>query len=124
MKMHNETRRILDSDRISVNATAVRVPVFVGHGEAIHLETSEFIEIDQVRELLGQAPGVQLLEGDALATPLEQAAGDDAVWVARLRRDLSHPQGIDFWVVSDNIRKGAALNAVQIAEWLIEREKC
>jgi aspartate-semialdehyde dehydrogenase len=124
MKMHNETRRILDSDRIAVNATAVRVPVFVGHGEAIHLETAEFIEIERVRELLDQAPGVRLMEGSMLATPLQHAAGDDAVWVARLRQDLSHPQGIDLWVVSDNIRKGAALNAVQIAEWLVERGRC
>jgi aspartate-semialdehyde dehydrogenase len=121
MKMHNGTRRILGSDAIAVNATAVRVPVFIGHGEAVHLETVEAIELDKVRALLAEAPGVELLEGDALASPLEQAAGSDAVWVARLRRDLSHPQGIDLWVVSDNIRKGAALNAIQIAEYLVRQ---
>ena len=119
MKMHNETRRILGSDEIAVNATAVRVPVCIGHGEAIHLETVEPIEIDALRELLQSAPGVQVMEADALATPLEQATGSDAVWVSRIRKDLTHPQGIDLWVVSDNIRKGAALNAIQIAEQLI-----
>jgi len=119
MKMHNETRRILGTDSISVNATAVRVPVFVGHGEAIHLETIRPIELEEVRALLEQAPGVKLVDQRSLATPLEHATGSDAVWVARLRRDLSHPQGIDLWVVSDNIRKGAALNAIQIAEHLV-----
>jgi len=121
MKMHKETRRILESDSISVNATAVRVPVFVGHGEAIHLETVNPIEMEEVRELLAQAPGVTLLDNRSLATPLEHAAGSDTVWIARLRRDLSHPQGIDLWTVSDNIRKGAALNAIQIAEHLVSR---
>jgi aspartate-semialdehyde dehydrogenase len=121
MKMHNETRRILGSDTIAVNATAVRVPVFVGHGEAIHLETSAPIELEEVRELLKQAPGVTLLDERALATPLEHAAGSDTVWIARLRRDLSHPQGFDLWVVSDNVRKGAALNAIQIAEHLVSK---
>ncbi|MBB6085812.1 aspartate-semialdehyde dehydrogenase [Wenzhouxiangella marina] len=119
MKMHHETRRILGSEAIAVNATAVRVPVFVGHGEAIHLETDDFIEIDAVTELLSAAPGVRLMADRELATPLVDAAGHDEVFVARLRRDLSHPKGIDFWVVSDNVRKGAALNAVQIAERLI-----
>lgn len=119
MKMHNETRRILNSDAIAVNATAVRVPVFIGHGEAIHLETTDFIEINEIKSVLANAPGLQLVDDQALVTPLEDAAGNDDVWVARLRRDLSHPNGIDFWVVSDNIRKGAALNAVQIAERLV-----
>jgi len=120
MKMHNETRRILGTDAIAVNATAVRVPVFIGHGEAVHLETDAPIDLDTVRTLLLEAPGVRLLDGDAIATPLTHAAGNDGVYIARLRRDLSHPQGIDFWVVSDNIRKGAALNAIQIAERLVE----
>jgi aspartate-semialdehyde dehydrogenase len=119
MKMHRETRRILESEDIQVNATAVRVPVFIGHGEAIHLETIEPIEIPKVRALLKKAPGVTLLKGNDLAMPLTHAAGKDAVFISRLRRDLSHPQGIDLWVVADNLRKGAALNALQIAELLI-----
>jgi aspartate-semialdehyde dehydrogenase len=119
MKMHNETRRILGGDEIAVNATAVRVPVFVGHGEAVHLETVEPLSVEQAAELLRQAPGVELLEGNELATPLTHAGGQDPVFVCRLRRDLSHPQGLDFFVVADNVRKGAALNAVQIAEYLI-----
>lgn len=119
MKMHNETRRIFDSDEIAVNATAVRVPVFFGHGEAVHLETVEPIEVDAVRDLLADAPGVKLVKDDELATPLTHASGTDPVYVSRLRRDLSHPRGLSFWVVSDNVRKGAALNAIQIAEVLI-----
>ena len=121
MKMHNETRRILGSDSIAVNATAVRVPVFIGHGEAVHLETVEPLSVDDARNLLRQAPGVEMLEGDELATPMTHGGGKDPVFVCRLRRDLSHPQGLDFWVVADNVRKGAALNAVQIAEYLIAR---
>jgi len=121
MKMHNETRRILGSDLIMVNATAVRVPVFLGHGESIHLETVDSIEISKVRTLLRKAPGVHLMAGNKLATPLVDAAGHDEVFIARLRRDLSHPRGIDLWVVSDNVRKGAALNAIQIAELLVAR---
>ncbi len=121
MKMHRETRRILDSDDIMINATAVRVPVFIGHGEAVHLETTDFIELGRVRELLSAAPGVVLLGERELATPLTHAANHDEVFVCRLRRDLSHPHGIDFWVVSDNLRKGAALNAIQIAEYLVAR---
>lgn len=123
MKMHNETRRILDSDSISVNATAVRVPVFFGHGEAVHLETTEAIGIDQIRDLMAEAPGVTLVEGEELVTPLTHGTGTDPVFVSRLRRDLSHERGVDFWVVSDNVRKGAALNAIQIAEYLVGQRK-
>ncbi len=119
MKMHRETRRILDTDAIAVNATAVRVPVFIGHGEAVHLETRDPIEVAAVADLLRNAPGVRMLDGSDLATPMTDAAGEDAVSICRLRRDLSHPQGLSFWVVADNVRKGAALNAVQIAERLI-----
>lgn len=121
MKMHNETRRILDDQDIAVNATAVRVPVFMGHGEAVHLETREPFELDDVRQLLAQAPGLRLVEVPERVTPLTHAAGKDEVFVGRLRRDLSHPQGLDLWVVADNVRKGAALNAVQIAEYLANR---
>lgn len=120
MKMHFETRKILGDERISVNATAVRVPVFFGHAEAIHLETSEPIEIGRVRELLASSPGVVVVDGEDDPTPLTHAAGQDAVFVSRIRRDLSHERGIDLWVVADNLRKGAALNAIQIAERITE----
>ena len=121
MKLHRETRRILDSDTIHVNATAVRVPVFIGHGEAVHLETERPLSLESARELLDGAPGLRFLDGEALATPMTDAAGVDAVSVCRLRRDLSHPNGLNFWVVGDNVRKGAALNAVQVAELLHAR---
>jgi len=121
MKMHNETRRILDSEEIAVNATAVRVPVFFGHGEAVHLETVEPLEVDKARELLSNAPGVKVVGDDEILTPLTHASGHDETFVSRIRRDLSHPRGLDFWVVADNVRKGAALNAIQIAEYLIGR---
>jgi aspartate-semialdehyde dehydrogenase len=123
LKMHHETRKILGSDAIGVNATAVRVPVFFGHGEAVHLETVKPFELDAVRGLLDEAPGVTLVEGDTDPMPLTHASGSDAVYVGRLRRDPTHENGLDLWVVADNVRKGAALNAVQIAEALIERQK-
>jgi len=122
MKMHNETRRILGTDDIAVNATAVRVPVFFGHGEAVHLETVEPLEVEQARELLANADGVELMQGEELATPLTHASGHDPAYVCRLRRDISHPRGLCFWVVADNVRKGAALNAIQIAEYLAARK--
>lgn len=124
MKLVNETRRLLDDDTIAVNATAVRVPVFYGHGEAVHFETRGDIGIDAVRDLLRAAPGVELVEADNEAdqpTPGGTAAGRDPVYVGRLRRDLSHPRGVSMWVVADNLRKGAALNAVQIAEIVARR---
>lgn len=123
MKMLWETQKILGDERIAVSATAVRVPVFYGHAEAVHFETREEIEIDAVRELLRKAPGVTLLDSDVVEhpTPVTHAAGKDDVFVGRLRRDLGHPRGICMWVVADNIRKGAALNAVQIMELLEAR---
>jgi len=123
MKMLWETRKILDDPEIGVNATAVRVPVFYGHAEALHLETRDDIGIDEVRDLLRAAPGVTLLDSDTAdhPTPVTHAAGKDDVFVGRLRRDLSHPRGICLWVVSDNVRKGAALNAVQIMDALESR---
>ncbi len=123
MKMLWETQKILGDERIAVSATAVRVPVFYGHAEAVHLETREEIDIETVRELLREAPGVTLLDSDVTEhpTPVTHAAGKDDVFVGRLRRDLSHPRGICMWVVADNVRKGAALNAVQIMEWLEAR---
>lgn len=124
MKMHWETRKILEDEQIAVNATAVRVPVFFGHAEAVHLETREPADLGAVRALLAAAPGLVLAENDEpgnVPSPVVHAAGKDPVFVGRLRRDLSHPRGIDLWVVADNVRKGAALNAVQILEALEAR---
>jgi aspartate-semialdehyde dehydrogenase len=114
-KMMFETRKILDDQEIGVAVTCVRVPVRVCHSEAVNVQTREPIEIERVRELLGSAPGLTL---EAVPSPL-RAAGRDDVFVGRLRRDESHPRAFSMWVVSDNLRKGAATNAVQIAELLI-----
>lgn len=122
MKLVWETRKILEDDSIQVNPTAVRVPVFYGHAEAVHIETSDKISVEQARELLGQAPGVVLVDErkpGGYPTPVGEAAGKDEVFVGRIREDISHERGLDLWIVSDNIRKGAALNAVQIAEILV-----
>ncbi|AVP98396.1 aspartate-semialdehyde dehydrogenase [Ahniella affigens] len=122
MKMVWETQKIFEDLSIQVNPTAVRVPVFYGHSEAVHLETKSPISIERVFELLRQAPGVTVVDErkpGGYPTPVTHAAGKDDVFVGRIRQDISHPNGIDLWVVSDNIRKGAALNAVQIAEILI-----
>jgi aspartate-semialdehyde dehydrogenase len=122
MKMVWETQKILDPN-IMVNPTAVRVPVFYGHAEAVHLETSEPISVAQVRELLRVAPGVNLVDEavpGGYPTPVTHAAGTDPVFVGRIRKDISHPKGLSMWIVADNLRKGAALNAVQIAELLVQ----
>ncbi len=119
MKLVWETRKILGDDRIMVNPTAVRVPVFYGHAEAVHLETRDKISVERVRELLEAAAGVEVVdqrEAGGYPTPVTHASGNDPVYVGRLREDISHPRGIALWVVADNIRKGAALNAVQLAE--------
>lgn len=120
MKMVWETQKIFEDPDVRVNATAVRVPVFYGHSEAVHCETRGDISIDEIRALLSEAPGVELVEGQGMihATAVTHAAGKDPVFVSRLRRDISHPRGVSMWVVADNIRKGAALNAVQIMERL------
>ncbi|TCZ51935.1 aspartate-semialdehyde dehydrogenase [Roseicella aquatilis] len=121
-KMAAETRKILDPD-IAVIATCVRVPVFIGHAEAVHVEFETPITEEQAREALREAPGVQLVdkrEDGGYVTQVD-AAGEDAVFVSRLRRDPTVPHGLAFWCVSDNLRKGAALNAVQIAEALHEQ---
>jgi len=121
MKMVWETRKILEDDSIQVNATAVRVPVFLGHAEAVHVETRDKITAKQVRGLLEKAPGVVVMDerrAGGYPTPVGDAAGKDPVFVGRIREDISHPRGIDLWIVSDNIRKGAALNAIQIGELL------
>ncbi|OBP15596.1 aspartate-semialdehyde dehydrogenase [Rheinheimera sp. SA_1] len=120
MKMHWETQKIMGDDSISVNATAVRVPVFYGHAEAVHLETRHPISVEQVKALLANAPGVVLLEDNAdFPTQVGNAQGQDDVFVGRIRQDISHENGINLWVVADNVRKGAATNSIQIAEHLI-----
>jgi aspartate-semialdehyde dehydrogenase len=106
-----------------VNPTAVRVPVFLGHAEAVHVETRDKITAGQVRDLLKQAAGVEVVDerkAGGYPTPVDNAAGRDAVFVGRIREDISHERGINLWIVSDNIRKGAALNAVQVAELLVK----
>ena len=121
MKMVWETRKILGDDNILVNPTAVRIPVFYGHSEAVHIETREKLSAEKACELLSAAPGISLLDGvetGQYPTAVTESSGTDAVFVGRVREDISHPRGINLWVVSDNIRKGAALNSVQIAEIL------
>jgi len=122
MKMVWETRKILEDESIRVNPTAVRVPVFYGHAEAVHIETRDPIDADTARSLLESAPGVVVIDerkAGGYPTPVSDAAGKDEVFVGRIRQDISHDNGLNLWIVSDNIRKGAALNAVQIAEILI-----
>jgi aspartate-semialdehyde dehydrogenase len=123
MKMVWETQKIMEDPNILVNPTCVRVPVFYSHSEAVHIETREKISVEEVRELLAKAPGVKLLdkpEPGGYPTPIPEGTDHDETWVGRIRKDISHPNGINLWVVSDNLRKGAALNSVQIAEVLIK----
>jgi len=120
MKMVWETQKIFGDDDILVNATAVRVPVFYGHSEAVHIETRQVADAEDIKALLRNAEGVVLFESDdEYPTAVTHAAGTDPVYVGRVRKDISHSHGINLWVVSDNIRKGAALNSVQIAEILV-----
>ena len=120
MKMLWETQKIMGDQSILVNATAVRVPVFYGHAEAIHLETRSPIDAQHVKELLADAPGVTVYDGnEQFPTQVSSASGNDIVHVGRIRNDITHPCGLNLWVVSDNIRKGAATNSIQIAETLI-----
>ncbi|MBV8652727.1 MAG: aspartate-semialdehyde dehydrogenase, partial [Alphaproteobacteria bacterium] len=121
-KMAVETRKILDPD-IAVTATCVRVPVFIAHSEAVNVEFERPITVEEAREALREAPGVTVVDhraDEGYVTPAE-AAGEDAVYVSRIREDATVPHGLNFWCVSDNLRKGAALNAVQIAELLAEK---
>jgi aspartate-semialdehyde dehydrogenase len=123
MKMVWETQKIFEDDTILVNPTCVRVPVFFGHSEAVHIETREKLTATQARALLEQAAGVVVIDERASGgypTPVTESAGSDPVYVGRIRDDISHPRGLDLWVVSDNVRKGAALNSVQIAECLLK----
>jgi aspartate-semialdehyde dehydrogenase len=122
MKMFWETQKIMGDKSIRVNATAVRVPVFYGHSEAVHIETRRKISAAQARALLEQAPGVQVIDErrpGGYPTAVTEAANHDTVYVGRIREDISHERGLDMWIVSDNIRKGAATNSVQIAEILV-----
>lgn len=123
MKMVNETKKIMEDDSIRVTATTVRVPVFYGHSESVNIETEKKITAQEVREILSKAPGVVVVDDPKRAQyPLAiYAAGKDETFVGRIREDESIPNGINLWIVADNIRKGAALNAVQIAEILIQR---
>lgn len=121
MKMVWETQKIFEDDSILVNPTAVRVPVLYGHSEAIHVEFKSPLSAEKARKLLSAAPGVQVIDNPSKAkypTPIKNAAGHDTVFVGRIRQDISHPCGLNIWVVADNVRKGAATNAVQIAEIL------
>jgi aspartate-semialdehyde dehydrogenase len=125
MKMVNETRKIFHDQSIAVTATAVRVPVFYGHSESVNIETEKKITAEEVRKILSRAPGVTVIDNpEGKEYPLAiHAAGKDDTFVGRIRQDESIANGINMWIVSDNIRKGAALNAVQIAEKLIEMAK-
>ena len=123
MKMVWETRKIMGDESIQVNPTAVRVPVFYGHSEAVHIETREKITAEQARELLANAPGVTVMDecrDGGYPTAVTESVGKDATFIGRIREDISHPRGLDMWVVSDNVRKGAALNSIQIAEILVK----
>ena len=121
MKMVWETRKILGDESILVNPTAVRIPVFFGHSEAVHIETRDKISAEVATELLANSPGIEVLDGVEMGqypTAVTESSGNDPVYVGRIREDISHPTGLNLWVVADNIRKGAALNSVQIAEIL------
>src|SRR3972149_900035 len=122
MKMVNETKKIFGDDSVKITATTVRVPVFVAHSEAVNIETEKPIDPEDVKKLLSKAPGVIVIDEPAEgAYPMTAAvAGQDEVFVGRRRRDDTAPNGLNMWIVSDNLRKGAALNAVQIAEALIK----
>jgi len=123
MKLVWETRKILGDASIMVNPTAARVPVFFGHSEAVHIETRDKLTVELARELFAMAPGITVMDehkDGGYATAAIEGTRHDAVFVSRIREDISHPRGLDFWVVSDNVRKGAALNSVQIAELLLE----
>lgn len=122
MKMVWETQKIFDDPGIQVNPTCVRVPVFFGHSEALHIETVDKITAEEARALLEGAPGVTVMDervDGGYPTAVGDATGTNPVFVGRIREDISHPRGLDMWVVADNVRKGAALNSVQIAESLI-----
>ena len=118
-----ETKKIFEDEDIEVNPTCARTPVFYGHSEAVHIETREKITASRAIELLSTAPGVVVLDerkDGGYPTAVEDSAGKDAVLVGRIREDISRQLGLNLWIVSDNVRKGAALNSVQIAEFLLK----
>jgi aspartate-semialdehyde dehydrogenase len=122
MKMFWETQKIMEDSSIRVNATTVRVPVFFGHSEAVHIETRRKLGAAEARALLERAPGVTVMDDrkpGGYPTAAVEAAGRDTVYVGRIREDISHERGLNLWIVSDNVRKGAATNSVQIAEILV-----
>jgi aspartate-semialdehyde dehydrogenase len=124
MKMVWETRKIMEDDSIQVNPTAVRVPVFYGHSEAVHIVTRKKLDAARAIALLRNTPGIVVLDerkDGGYPTAVSEGANHDPVYVGRIREDISHPRGLDLWVVADNVRKGAALNSVQIAEILVEK---
>jgi aspartate-semialdehyde dehydrogenase len=123
-KLVEETKKIMHADDIAISATCVRVPVFTGHSEAVHVEFSRPMSPDDAERILAEAPGVKILDDPAISLYPQpwSAAGTDEVFVGRIRRDVSHPNGLVMWVVADNLRKGAALNAVQIAEEMVKRD--
>jgi aspartate-semialdehyde dehydrogenase len=123
MKMVWETQKILQDDAIKVNPTAVRVPVFYGHSEAIHIETKVKTDPETIIKLLTASKNITVIDErneGSYPTAVTESSGKDDVFVGRIREDISHPKGINLWVVADNIRKGAALNSVQIAEELVK----
>ena len=123
MKMVWETQKIMGDESIRVNPTAVRIPVFYGHSEAVHIETRDKISAEAARELLTQAPGIEVMDerrDGGYPTAVTEGAAHDPVYVGRIREDISHPRGLDMWIVADNVRKGAALNSIQIAEILVK----
>lgn len=123
-KMTNETKKILRDNSIGISATCVRVPVYRGHSEAVHIEMAQPMDVSDAKNILSMAPGVKVVDDSSEADypmPL-YAEGEDDVFVGRIRKDWSSPNGLAFWVVSDNLRKGAALNAIQIAEEVIRRQ--
>ena len=122
MKMVWETQKIMEDDSILVNPTTVRIPVKYGHSEAVHVELKEKVTAQKARDLLANAPGVVVMDEQrdgGYPTAVTEGEGTDPVYVGRIREDISHPRGLNMWVVSDNLRKGAALNSIQIAEVLI-----
>ena len=123
MKMVWETQKILEDDSILVNPTCVRIPVFFGHSEALHIETREPVTAAAAQALLDDAAGIVVVDErvpGGYPTAVGEAVGEDPVYVGRIREDISHPRGLNMWVVSDNVRKGAALNGIQIAELLLK----
>jgi len=123
-KLVEETRKIMHADDIAISATCVRVPIFTGHSEAVNIEFSQPMPPDKARRILAQAPGVKVLDDPAVSLYPQpwSAAGTDEVFVGRIRKDAPHPNGLIMWIVADNLRKGAALNAVQIAEEMVKRD--